>query len=416
MRRIMKAESIKRVFQKIGRLRKRRCGDIVTLKVPKNPEDNPKVIADEPNKWMEIQDTGEKINKIIQRNIGHFGQAENEKTPFFQHPLQHKIDYKATTVTSELILKGDYDNEALNEVTQHMINGFKEKHHKRVEKYLSQDDVKNKFKTWKAGTSVSPMSKLHLGIWKIIFTNHMYSNEQQEGLPGPNKMKYDDIQNKLQAIWINLLNYAIKWEYSYERWKMIVTRMIQKSAGDNRIHRLRVIHLYEADFSLICGVFWRKLLHNAEDENTLNEGTYGGRANRNAHMPPFMDNMMNEISRMSRKHLIKFDNVATSCYDRILVSVGALASRAFGMSKNVTMVWAKTIEEAKYKLKLNASVTEEFYAHCTITPIHGIGQGSSNGPCLYTMTELMDQSLKHPTNLYQFKYFLLDSWMTLTAT
>ena len=98
-------------------------------------------------------------------------------------------------------------------------------------------------------------------------------------------------------------------------------------------------------------------------------------------MPPFMDNTMNKISRMSRKHLIKFDNDATSCYDRALVSLGALASRAFGMSKNVTMAWAKTIEEAKYKLKLNASVSEEHYSHFNITPIHGIGQGLSNGPC-----------------------------------
>ena len=90
----------------------------------------------------------------------------------------------------------------------------------------------------------------------------MFSKEKQhEGQDGPNKIRYDKKQRYLQTITLNLINYAIKWKYSYMRWKNIVTKMILKSAGDNRIHRLRVIHLYEADFSLICGVFWRKIKH-----------------------------------------------------------------------------------------------------------------------------------------------------------
>ena len=53
------------------------------------------------------------------------------------------------------------------------------------------------------------------------------------------------------------------------------------------------------------------------------------------------------------------------------------------MHKNIAMSWAKTIEEAKHKLKLNASALEECHSHCVIAPIHGIGQGLSNGPCLW---------------------------------
>ena len=117
--------------------------------------------------------------------------------------------------------------------------------------------------------------------------------------------------------------------------------MIFKEIGDNRIHCLWVIHLYKLDFSLICGVFWRKLLHQAEDCHLLNKGTYRGRPNRNANMPPFMDKIMNKISRMSRKHLIKCDNDGTYCYNRIVISLGSLASCAFGMSKSVTFVWEK---------------------------------------------------------------------------
>ena len=316
IRRIQKAETIKRIFRKIGRLRKVKSGDLVTLRVPKDQQDNPKSIADEPDKWTDIQEPNEKINRLIQRNRSHFGQAENDKTPMFQHPINHTIDYKATTTESELILQGAYQPEDLDEITQQMINGFKAKYHTRLHDRLTLTDVKGKYKCWKESTSVSPVSGLHLGIWKTIFCDHLYSTESTAaGTPGPNKIKYDMIQTQLQTIWMNLINYALKWSYSYDRWKNIVTRMIQKKAGDNRIHRLRVIHLYEADYNLICGVFWRKLLYQAEDNQLINDCTYGGRPNRNAHMPPFMDNMMNEISRLSRKHLIKFDNDATSCYD-----------------------------------------------------------------------------------------------------
>lgn len=386
IRRIQKAETIKRIFRKIGRLRKVKYGGLVTLRVPKNPQDNPKSVANEPNKWMDIQETSDKINRLIQRNRTHFGQAEKEQTPMFQHPINHTIDYKATTIESEMILQGDYQPEDLDAITQQMLNGFKAKYQTRIHDRLTLTDVKGKYKCWNENTSVSPISGIHLGIWKTIFCDHLYSTETTAaGLPGPNKTKYDLIQTQLQTIWMNLINYALKWSYSYERWKNIVTRMIQKKAGDHRIHRLRVIHLYEADYNLICGVFWRKLLYQAEDNHLLNDCTYGGRPNRNAHMPPFMDNMMNEISRMSRKHLIKFDNDATSCYDRILISLGAIASRSFGMSKNVTMVWAKTLEEAKYKLKMNARVSDEYYQHCEAFPIHGSGQGSGNSPCLWLL-------------------------------
>eukprot|EP00546_Thalassionema_frauenfeldii_P010590 CAMPEP_0178918204 /NCGR_PEP_ID=MMETSP0786-20121207/13696_1 /TAXON_ID=186022 /ORGANISM="Thalassionema frauenfeldii, Strain CCMP 1798" /LENGTH=47 /DNA_ID= /DNA_START= /DNA_END= /DNA_ORIENTATION= len=47
------------------------------------------------------------------------------------------------------------------------------------------------------------------------------------------------------------------------------------------------------------------------------------------------------------------------------------------------MVWANTLEEAKYKLRINSNVTEDFYTHCKAYPIHRSGQGSTNSPCLW---------------------------------
>jgi hypothetical protein len=62
-----------------------------------------------------------------------------------------------------------------------------------------------------------------------------------------------------------------------ERWKTIVNVMIFKNSWDYRIHRLRVIHIYEADFNLLLAVKWRQLLHHADTKGLLNPGQFGGR-------------------------------------------------------------------------------------------------------------------------------------------
>ena len=46
-------------------------------------------------------------------------------------------------------------------------------------------------------------------------------------------------------IWLNLLNYAIKWEYSYKQWKVIVMRMILKATGDNKIQGQNINHEHQ---------------------------------------------------------------------------------------------------------------------------------------------------------------------------
>jgi hypothetical protein len=159
--------------------------------------------------------------------------------------------------------------------------------------------------------------------------------------------------------------------------------MLQKEAGNSKIHRLRVIHLYEADYNLILGLKWRELMHAAEDEQLLNDGQYGSRPNRSAHDPVLIEELQSEICRASRKSIVKFDNDATSCYDRILPSLASVASRKYGIHKNVAFVMASTLQECKYKLKTLLGVSEEFYRHCKIFPIYGTGQGSGNSPAIW---------------------------------
>ena len=178
----------------------------------------------------------------------------------------------------------------------------------------------------------------------------------------------------------HLMNYAIKHGYSFIRWTKVINIMLQKDAGNPRVHRLRVIHIYKADYNLLLAVKWREALHHAEDNKLLNDGLYGSRPGRTAQDPVLLENLQNEIYRMSMKSGINFDLDATSCYDRIMVNVASICSRRVGMHKSIVFVNALTLERAQYYLKTNLGVSETSYTHCSELPIYGTGQGSGNSP------------------------------------
>jgi hypothetical protein len=61
--------------------------------------------------------------------------------------------------------------------------------------------------------------------------------------------------------------------------------MIRKDPHSSKIHRLKVIHLYEADLNLLLGVKWRSLTHHCIDNSLLHPGQFGGLPGRDAMTP-----------------------------------------------------------------------------------------------------------------------------------
>jgi hypothetical protein len=67
---------------------------------------------------------------------------------------------------------------------------------------------------------------------------------------------------------VDLLNLAIKNQYTYERWQNVVSYLLAKEPGIPRCNKLRVIHLYEADLNALIGIKWRQLIHHVTDPLT----------------------------------------------------------------------------------------------------------------------------------------------------
>lgn len=53
--------------------------------------------------------------------------------------------------------------------------------------------------------------------------------------------------------------------------------MIFKDIGCVQIHRLRVIHIYKADYNLLLAVKWIQLIREIEKNGIIHQRQYGGR-------------------------------------------------------------------------------------------------------------------------------------------
>ena len=239
---------------------------------------------------------------------------------------------------------------------------------------ISQEEYEGKIKAWDERTSTSPGTNMHLGHLKAYFARHTLD---------PDSDKSKTLERQRQATLdghLALLNYALHFGKPFDSWKMVVNAMLEKNPGTPKIHRLRVIHLYEADYNLILAVKWKQLLHFACDNHFINPSHFGSVPGREALGAVFIREMEYEITRMTRKPLIHFDNDATSCCDRINVCIANVVSRKFGQRQKVCIVEGRTLAEARYHLKTKLGVSDEFVQHCRFHPWFGNGQGAGDSP------------------------------------
>eukprot|EP00957_Ditylum_brightwellii_P080117 6093264-Ditylum_brightwellii.AAC.1 len=58
--------------------------------------------------------------------------------------------------------------------------------------------------------------------------------------------------------------------------------VIAKVLGVNKIHQLRILTLYGADYSIFMCLTWKELLESSEKRQTINRGFHGGRQGHDA--------------------------------------------------------------------------------------------------------------------------------------
>ena len=438
---MQRAEEVKRVFQRCQTARHlHAAGGLNHVLVPANPTNDPKTCTT----WKRVDNPEEVQSTIQQRNQEHFGQSRNctLTTP----PLDFTMKFTATCPQADAILDGTFlqptsqpnllnlsdtqshhssqhsqahscerdppstdendtpDNPShsplhlqradLPELVSALIDSFQYKAiPNTIQPHITEAEYKAKLKAWDERTSTSPFSNMHLGHLKAYWAEHTLPERSKEA------QELEDKRREILQGHLSLLNYALHFGYPFSSWKSIVNTMLEKDPGFPKIHRLRVIHLYEADYNLILGVKWRQVLQHTCASQHINDGCYGSQPGKEATDAVVIRELEYELSRPTRKPSIHFDNDATSCYDRIPCFLANLASRKYGMHRKVCIVQGRTLEEAKYFLKTKLGVSDDFIQHCEAHPIFGTGQGSGNSPTYWlfissTLFDLFDTRAK----------------------
>jgi hypothetical protein len=112
---------------------------------------------------------------------------------------------------------------------------------------ITENEFIGKIKNWKESTSTSS-SGINLSHYHALWRPF------DAPVKSPLGVQLAQTQAFLIKARVTLINYALQTGYVYDRWKDVVNVMILNEPNNHKIHRLRVIHLYEADYNLILGV------------------------------------------------------------------------------------------------------------------------------------------------------------------
>jgi len=339
------------------------------------------------NTWQTITDPNDIEFYVRLRNRKHFGQSQG--TPFTLPPLSTHISWSADTPLSEDILQSTpHATEQLNTFDlppqcRSLLDFCKMTSELDSLPYeITAAEFSGKIRNWKESTTTSPSGR-HLGRYKALYTQ--FPKSADPAIKEETEMLTSHQTEMREAI-RGIINHCLHHGYVLHRWKKILNAMIFKEHNNHKIHRLRVIHIYEADLNLIFAIKWQQLLHHADHTNQLNNGLFGGRPGCEAQSLPLLEELKYDISLTSRRSLFNFDNDASSCYDRIIINLASLISRKYGIHRNVTSLHANTLMNAAFHLRtLDGSLSHESYSHSPLFPIHGSGQGSGNSPCIWLL-------------------------------
>jgi hypothetical protein len=232
---------------------------------------------------------------------------------------------------------------------------------------------------WRANTSTSPSNK-HLGLYKTLIQHYNYTTNwnttKNAGTDTPPSTPISLIALQIQN---RIINLSISHTHTLERWKEVHNFFIEKSPGLPLLDRLRVIHIYEADWNLILKYFFSNQLTNlACKEGTVTPEQAGGRRGRSTSAMATKTVISHEICRRQRLHGAAIYNDAKACFDRIIENISNLTCMREGLSPKLASLHAQTLQQMRYRIKTQYGCGSTFNGHLQPDPFLGSGQGAGD--------------------------------------
>ena len=328
-----------------------------------------------------IDNVDEMNEKLYHRNRIHFSQAHD--TPCTHAATINHIGDSGTTETAQQILQGNIPqdiNADLRMIFQELQSNVA-----TVPIEFDFNDMLNGFYKWKEETTTSPSGR-HLGIYKAMANAHKYdiktSSESvlnAQGTSTETEVPKEKLVTKLLRIINMILNIAVKHSVVLSRWTIVHNFFLEKIPGQPLIDKLRVIHIFEADYNLILKHYVSRLtLRQAVDLDIIAHEQVGGRPNIIVIDEVVRTTVTYETCKLQRLQGGIMYNDAKACFDRIIENLSNMTCLNAGTPIEVLNLHHKTFNDMKYIIKHRYGLSHYINGHKKPDPFYGVGQGAGD--------------------------------------
>ena len=183
-------------------------------------------------------------------------------------------------------------------------------------------------------------------------------------------------ENRILRIIHGIFDLALEHNIILDRWAQTVTTLMPKDEGPIYVHRLRAIHVVEAELQFFSKrLYAKQMVGLAEKKGVITDQQYGGRKGRRAQSIVLNKLMYYSITFQKREEAAFMDDDAKACYDRIIPSLASVEVQKWGIDTKAARLTREIVEQQKFKVKTGHGVSQETYSYSLDDQTYGMGQG-----------------------------------------
>jgi hypothetical protein len=324
--------------------------------------------------WTREYDSQKVEDHLFDRHIHHFGQAK--ETPLTKAPFSN-MPFDGTGPTADAILEGTFQHEQHGphgKCNQLLIDALKRKL-PTLPADITDKDISNGFRAWREMTSASPSNR-HLGHYKALLS--------PDGRTDKDTTKH--LAEEIMDARCQMTALCAKLGMSLNRWQEVATATLEKDTGSPKLHRLRAMHLLEADLNLLIKIIIaRRFVWHGEKHGVFGEAQAGGRPGRSANDIVLQKELTHDLALRTLICIAMMENDATACFDRMLPSLVTLSLRAHGAPIEIAKLIGTTLVKMRHRIKTKLGVSKRHYSHSRDHPVCGTGQGSAGSMAFWLL-------------------------------
>lgn len=316
--------------------------------------------------WKVIKEPNEMARRVAKDNIREYHQAH--PTPFCNGILGQNLGQYADSKLADILEGKDLPPallDTLMDETKRMLKTLGKPPPlvpREISLEITAEDFCAMYKVVDENTSSSPSTK-HVGHYKAA-----------TGSPA------------LAQIYAIMMWLPYKEGFSPERWRVVLDVMLPKEENNWKIHRLRIIQLYESDVNQSMRFFFaRQMGFMLKDSDCIPDMQFGSRPGKMSISPVLQKQLTYDIVRQSKGVMGCVENDAIGCYNRTANKLGYIKLRQLGMPMSAIKSLADTWYNMVHVIRTAYGRSNSSYRSTKRKPLYGAGQGSTNGPFFWLL-------------------------------